>query len=1627
MYLGDNDPLYASLREHFDRHQPKRSEELVSFAQKLYKLAPVKELAAEPVADLAGLIMSLRRYLDRLSGDGPKIRSFNPNLEEDGWEHRHTQVFVLQGDMAFLVDSVRMALTRHGLGIHSINSTVFDVVRDAEGHLLELPARATGASHKEALISFQVDHYSSAEQHERIIAEIADVLDCVAAVNRDYLACVDRLNQIIDTVRQVPLGLPQEELAENIAFLEWLRDNHFTFLAYSYYSISDEEDPLVTHLGERALGMFRHRPRDIAAVRVSELAPGFREFYGSHQVLTLAKSTTRSRVHRDAYSDYVIIKDLDASGKVVGEHRFQGLYTSLVYSQTPFNVPLIRLKLTRIMERSGLNPSGHYGKALRQIIEVHPREELLHGSEDQLFDILVGIWQINERRLVRLFMRPDPYEKFINCIVYFPRDSYRTEIREKAEQLLCSALAATESQFATFFTQSLLARTHFVMRIDSDAYRHVNVAELERKIAAFTNDWRDDLHQAIIEHWGDEEGLHKSEVYRDAFPVSYQSHFDPRSAVRDIALFDELADGQQIAMSFFQPQGAENGVMRFKIFHPGSELSLSRMVPMLENLGFQVIGEHPYQLAPAAREDIWVHDFTLKFSLDVAIDVPGVRQNFVDAFRAVWQGTVDDDSFNWLVIGARLDWRSVALIRLYARYMKQLRMTISQEFIAATLASNLDITRNLVALFKCCFDPKLAGQDGDKSDRSERSKRLESKILEALDGVANLNQDQVLRTYLQLICATVRTSFFQRDGEGQEKPYIAIKLTPRQLALVPEPRPEFEIFVYSPRFEGIHLRAGKIARGGIRWSDRLEDYRTEVLGLVKAQQVKNAVIVPTGAKGGFIVKRPPPGGSRSVLLEEARACYELFMGGLLDITDNIIAGEVAPPRDVIRRDGDDAYLVVAADKGTASFSDLANSVSARYGHWLGDAFASGGSQGYDHKKMGITARGAWVAVQRHFREQGVNIQEQEFTVMGIGDMSGDVFGNGMLLSPCIRLVAAFNHKSIFLDPSPDAATSFTERQRLFHLAGSSWEDYDASLISKGGGIYSRDTKAIALSPEVRELLGVEDRALSPNALIKRLLCAPVDLIWNGGIGTYVKGRGESHADAGDRASDELRVDGGELRCKVFGEGGNLGMTQRGRIEYALAGGACNTDFIDNSGGVDCSDQEVNIKIALIKLVADEDLTNKQRNAWLEEMTEEVAAKVLHHNYRQTQAISLARVKAADNLSEFWHCIGDWEAAGLLNRHLEYLPDDEVLAEREKSGQFLTRPELAILISYSKILFKQQLLVSDIGDDPYIAGEIHKAFPESLSQRSPQVLANHALRREVLCNLLANEVVDLMGVTFVHRQIKSTGADGGAVVRAYVTVRDVLDLESVWREVEALDHKQDSQLQARLHLSLMRLGRRATRWVIRNRRSCTNTGAEIDSLKPVINTLLAASVEQQQAVQHHQDSQIAELQEMGLSSYATMLIDSASDLFFAFGMADVAIRTGADIDLVSEIYSQLGELLQLEWFSEQIIALPSLTRWEDFARESFMDNLESQYRTLAVAMLSELGGGDELQIRLDHWQQSQQILVSRWRDMIGEMKGTTQRNYAMFSVALRELEDLVDTTQQQGGLAEFCAVPGAVGG
>ena len=1150
--------------------------------------------------------------------------------------------------------------------------------------------------------------------------------------------------------------------------------------------------------------------------------------------LMITKANSRSTVHRSVYLDYIGVRRFDAKGSVLGEHRFLGLFTSAAYNRNPRRIPLLRRKVERMIGRANLPPASHSGKALVNIVETYPRDELFQVGDDELFETVNEILHLQERQRIRVFVRRDAFARFVSCLIYVPRDRYDTVLRRKFQEILLRAFHGTEVDYQAQLSESILARIQFIVRTPDGIAQEVDPQELERQLLEAARSWTDLLRHALIDAHGEEEGNRLYRAYCEAIPLAYQEQVPARAAVADLDRIDRLARGESdLEMSLYRALEDDNNLVCFKLCRAGSAIPLSDVLPVLENMGLRVIHERPYRFATKDGRSFSLHDFAMQRTEAGEIDIEKVRGNFQEAFARVWRGDAQNDGFNQLVLGAGLDWRQITVLRACCKYLLQVGSPHSQTYMEQTLASNPALARQLTLLFEASFDPDLNG------DRAAKVEDLIPAIREGLDAVANLDEDRILRRYLRLIRAMLRTNFYQAGARAarRTRPYLSFKVHPAAVPDMPLPHPAFEIFVYSPRMEGVHLRGGKVARGGIRWSDRREDFRTEVLGLMKAQMVKNGVIVPVGAKGGFVVKQPPRGGDRAALHAEVVACYQTLMRGMLDITDNRVGEEIVPPARVVRYDDDDPYLVVAADKGTATFSDIANAISLEYGHWLGDAFASGGSAGYDHKGMGITARGAWESVKRHFRELGKDCQSEPFNAIGIGDMSGDVFGNGMLQSRQIRLIAAFDHRHIFIDPDPDPASSYAERKRLFELPRSSWDDYDRSRLSPGGGIYPRSVKSITLSPEARRALATETEAFTPHDLIRTILLAPVELFWNGGIGTYVKAAQERNADASDRTNDPVRVNGEDLRCLIVGEGGNLGFTQRGRIAFARKGGRINTDFIDNSAGVDCSDHEVNIKILLGAVVDAGDMTGKQRDRLLAEMTEEIGSLVLRNNVLQAQAISLAQARPQEMLDSHAAFIRRLEAAGRLNRALEVLPDEEELAQRRQLGQGLLRPETAVLISYAKMTLKEELLASDLPDEPYLLDMLVKYFPRVLRKRFANQIKGHRLRREITATLVANSLVNRGLGAFVSELGEHTGRSADAIARAYIVARDAFALVPPYGQLELLA----GQIAADQEIMLLDQARealaRGTKWFLRNLPAPIDIRAGVDRFAPGISRVL----------------------------------------------------------------------------------------------------------------------------------------------------------------------------------------------
>ncbi|WP_010324590.1 NAD-glutamate dehydrogenase [Marinobacterium stanieri] len=1579
----------SPLAEHLNSTFPAaEAESIQQFAQYFFQVSTSEELDQQSPEQLLGPLLSSWEFVQHYDRSAPKVRLFNPDLEQHGWHSSHTVIQLLFPDMPFLVDSVRMALNHEQIGIHDIFNTVIPSCR--QGDQLEQLA-ADGDD--ESFIYLEVDRQTDPERLRQLRLRLSELHTLVAAAVNDYDAMRQRASELAEQLRQ----RDDDNAREAADYLDWLQADNFTFIACDQLNFSQENGQLIAQReAGRELGTLRLETEEERNRRFNRLSEDECRAMQDDAPLQLARYSRRSRIHRPAYLDLVVIKRYDNQGQVCGEYRFYGLYTLPVYSERLERIPLLRRKLSRLLASSGFNPQGHSGKTLVQILHELPRDEVMLASDDELMQLARGVFGLQERRCTRLLMRRDPCGKFASFLYFVPRDSFNTELRQQVQGMLADALNTREIDFTTYYSESILARVHFVARIQPEALNALDFAAIERDVVAVSRSWSDDLHQALIDEYGEARGNSLSNRFRSSCPPAYRQHFSPAKAVFDLGHLESLNSERTIGMSFYRQLEQSRDELRFKLFQRDTPLVLSDAIPVLENLGMRVLGEHPYRLDAADGSAYWIHDFTLSCPQADSIDINEVRDIFQDAFAAIWSGKAENDAFNQLVISAGLSWREVAMLRAYARYNQQTRFGFSQSYMATTLVRHAHLARLLVAFFRARFEP---GRQG--SERSNAvSERVQQSILDALEQIENLSDDQILRRFLELMQATLRTNYFQL-GEGcQPRDYMAFKLSPAAIANMPKPRPAFEVFVYSPRVEGVHLRGGKVARGGLRWSDRLEDYRTEVLGLVKAQQVKNAVIVPLGAKGGFVAKQLPINGSREEIQTEGVACYKIFISALLDITDNLEAGSLVPPADLVRHDDDDPYLVVAADKGTATFSDIANGIAAERNFWLGDAFASGGSQGYDHKGMGITARGAWESVKLHFSEQGLDTQSEDFTVIGIGDMAGDVFGNGMLLSEHIRLVAAFNHMHIFLDPNPDATSSYAERQRLFNLPRSSWEDYNKDLISNGGGVFSRSAKWIPISPELRERLQIDAERLSPNELIRALLKAPVDLIWNGGIGTYIKASHESHADAGDKASDPLRVDGQELRCRVFGEGGNLGATQLGRIEFCRQGGRANTDFIDNAGGVDCSDHEVNIKILLNEVVAEGDLTLKQRNQLLKEMTDEVAELVLQNNRDQALAISHAEHHCRQAPDTYIRLIHTLEQSGRLDRALEFLPDDAELDARKAQGELLTRPELSVLISYSKSRLKEALIESSLIDDEHIRATLLTAFPPKLRAAYPEALHQHRLRREILATQLANALVNQMGITFVDELQQSTGADAADIVRAWISARDSLSVSSLWQQIGELGSRVAPELQQQMRASTVQLMRRATRWFLRQNTAGRSTAELVQDYGAGMDALLALLPQLREQLPGLEGSDtLTALQAAGIEPQTAIELAAIELRDQLLGIAVVANQSQQSLERTAQLYFDLIHRLELPAFAAALGAYTAETHWQALAIEGLEDLLASSPLAICQQLLSNSDSP-----ALDSWQTRNAVLLERWQQLCKEIRGL-EGDIALFSVAASELKAL----------------------
>jgi glutamate dehydrogenase len=1533
------------------------------------------------------------------------VRVFNPDPGVDGFESTHTFVLTVTDDMPFLVDSISMALGRAEVAVHLIVHPVLRVRRDGRGRLIDIGTNGKHPAQAESWQLFEIDRVGDPQRLTALQHDIEATLADVRIAVTDWAAMRAQMRAVIGALENDPPALPPTEVSETRALLEWMEAQHFVFLGYRRYRLvrGRSEDRLVpdARSGLGILSDYQHRrPQPL---HPTVMRGDLRARARAAELLVVTKANSTATVHRGEYLDYVGVKTFDRRGNVDGEHRFLGLWVSTAYHGSPRDIPVLREKVARVIEHFGLDPTSHDGKAVLHVLETYPRDELFQASVADLVRIVRGVVNLYERHTARLLARRDPYHRFYSCLVYVPRDRYNTDVRQRIERIALAGFAGTSVESNAQISGSNHARLHVVVRTDPNQRHHADYAEIERRIAAAALTWTDRLREVLSAARGEADALTLSHYYRRAFPIAYQEDLQPAEVLDDLADLEVLRQQPgEVRLKLLRPANCKPERVHLKIIKLGEPHSISDVLPMLENFGLRVIAERPYELAWPEGGAAWIQDFELEHRDSLVIDIARSEANFREAFAAAWSGAIENDGFNRLLLGADLAARQIVVLRAYCRYLLQTGVPFSQAYMERTLTANTGIARSLVQLFAARFDPALArtAKGGERN-----AEHLIAQVRAALDAVASLDDDRILRAYLTLVRATLRTNFYQPDASGAAKSYLSFKFDPALVPDLPLPKPKFEIFVYSPRVEGVHLRMGQVARGGLRWSDRREDFRTEVLGLMKAQNVKNTLIVPVGAKGGFVPKRLPASGAREAVQAEVIACYQTFIRGLLDLTDNIVAGKIVPPRQVVRRDADDPYLVVAADKGTATFSDIANAISAEYGFWLGDAFASGGSAGYDHKKMGITARGAWECVKRHFREIGVDTQKTPFTVAGIGDMSGDVFGNGMLLSRQIRLQAAFDHRHIFLDPDPDPALSFAERARLFALPRSSWDDYDRKKLSRGGGVFARTAKAIPLSAEARTLLGIETASAAPNEIMRAILRLPVDLLWNGGIGTYVKASNETSAEVGDRTNDGLRINGRDLRAKVVGEGGNLGLSQRGRVEYALAKGRLNTDFIDNSAGVNTSDVEVNIKILLNPQVAERRLTRGERNRLLARMTNEVAALVLRNNYLQGQAISTLELQSAARLREYQHLIRSLERSGDLNRALEFLPSDDELAERRKSGVGLTRPELAILLAYSKIWLNNHLLASDVPEDPYLSAELARYFPAPVRERFPRAISHHRLRREIIATATTNSLVNRMGPTFVPRAQEDTGAEAAPIARAYTAAREIFAMRAVWEEIERLDNKVPAQLQYEASFQTSRLLRHATYWLLSSRPRGLQVDAAVREFRAGVQELenvISSAVSGGELARFEEAR--THYFEAGLPPPLAARIASLEALNAALDIVELCGAHRVSVADAARVYFEVGSRIGFDWLRAQIEKLTVDGPWQAIARSGLRDGALRVQRKLTERVLARKSRGSAAE-RVSAWVEAAGKELAHWQRTLTDMRAAGASDFATLTVGLDAVRKL----------------------
>jgi len=1599
------DEAYALLAK-----RKKTGKQLADFTEALFEHGPSQDILAYSAEELIQFAEETWKFCANRKKNTHKVNIYNPEFgDEARTAKKVTVIEVLNDDMPFLVDSVMGELQDANVDVRLVLHPIFDVERDGRGKMTAFNGLA-GRSGKptgkrESHIQVHVRRIDSRNERDEIGEKLDSLLNEVRQAVDDWKKMLARLDATIESYKETPPPIPVDDLAEAIQFLEWLRDDNFTLLGMRDYAYSgDIHDGEMERKSESGLGILRDS-KVLVLRRGTELVtmtPEIRDFLMRPELLIITKANVRSRIHRRVHMDYIGVKLFDDDGRLSGELRIVGLFTSSAYTRSTRRIPYLRRKVDQIISRAGYEPSSHSGKALINVLEHYPRDEFFQIDVETLYENAVDILELYERPRVRVLVRRDKFDRFVSVLIFVPRDQYTTDVRRRISDVLCEVYDGRMSAWDVAFMENGLARVHFIVGRYSGETPNPPREELEATITTLVRSWVDRFRIAIRDKHDPETAAVLHRKYLGAFSAGYRDSYTIAAAERDIEIIETLVGKRRTGVDFYRRSDMAAHRLGLKLYNVENPIPLSERVPILEAMGFHVINERTHRITPAeGASPVFLHDMTVDRQGDAAINfTPEVDARLDRLFLAVWSDEAESDGYNALALNADLGWRDIAMLRALSRYLRQIRIPYSQGYMWGALNRYPDITRRIIELFAHRFDPDL-----DEGDRSLGAARIEQEIISSLENVVSLDDDRILRRFVNLVGAILRTSFYQTDAHGAPKPTISFKLSPRQLDDIPEPRPFREIFVYSPRVEGVHLRFGMVARGGLRWSDRPQDFRTEVLGLVKAQQVKNAVIVPVGSKGGFVPKRLPEPGDREAFLQEGTAAYKIFVSSLLDITDNLDGDEIIPPYRVVRHDGDDPYLVVAADKGTATFSDIANGIADEKEFWLSDAFASGGSAGYDHKKMGITARGAWEAVKRHFREMDIDIQTTSVTMAGVGDMSGDVFGNGALLSKELKVVAAFDHRDIFLDPDPDPATSYAERERLFKLGRSSWQDYNKELISKGGGVFPRQAKSIDLSKEVQKLLGLNKAKATPQEVMNAILKAPVDLFWFGGIGTYVRASGESDAEVGDRANDAIRVTAKELGCKVVGEGANLGMTQKARIEFGLKGGRCNSDAIDNSAGVNSSDVEVNIKIAFRAALRSGKLDLRKRNRLLVTMTDDVAELVLRNNYLQTLSLSLAERRKFEDFGFQRRLMQSLETRNLLSREVEQLPDEASLTEREKNGQPLTRAELGVLLAYAKITLFDDLVQSQVPDDAYLARELIRYFPPLMQGEFSDEINGHRLRREIIATMLANSMINRGGPTFMVRIGDQTGASPADIARSFAAVRDAYGLTELNAEIDALDNQIPGELQLVLYATVQDLVLDQTVWFLRNVSFRDGIAGVVERFSTGLTT-----------VEPDLDSVLPQtlLERFTETSAAWVKAGVPEDLAKRLSRLP-AMATVPDVVLVSEdskrklkdaaaTYFEVAGYFRIARLNGLARALDIRDYYDGLALDRARQILAAAHRRITGAVLAAEGAGNAF----DSWLGERRHEVERTNQTVANITETGDLTVSRFAVAASLLADLAES-------------------